>query len=214
MLWKVLCSTDDEWRNFSCAATRCSVRSATAASSNSLVALVALSESASTRLERRVWCIMMIARIRIRLMPTTSTASRMRPLDFDCADRCASRCRSSTCAFSKLASITSIAARPWACAIRAAMPAVSPAPFSRIMSALIAILRSTSVRVSSSSRVWAGLSPIAASNSENAGAIASFDRWNSVARFGSPISAKPRAALSARRINNRMSAIFFSTPTV
>ena len=108
-------------------------------------------------------------------MPTTSTASRIRPLDFDCADRCASRCRCSTCAFSKLASITSIAARPWARAISAAMPAVSPAPFSRISSALIASLRSTSVLVSSSSRVWAELSAVAASSSENAGAIASLD---------------------------------------
>ena len=62
------------------AATRCSVRSATAASSASLVAWVALSESCSSRRERRVDSVRTVARIRISATPARSIASRNVPL--------------------------------------------------------------------------------------------------------------------------------------
>ena len=82
------------------------------------------------------------------------------------------------------------------------------------MSALIASLRSTSALVSSTA---VGLVGIVADGCEQfrecrCNRVAGFLEF--AARFGSPVSAKPRAALSARRINSRMSAIFFSTPTV
>ena len=127
MLLKVLCSTEAVSRSCSCAACKCSVRSATAASSDRLVALVALSEDANSWLARCDSRSSIATSNRIRTRPVRSIASRITPVRPESAVRTASSLCSSASIRSKFALIASIKARPSPLALSASNPAVSSA---------------------------------------------------------------------------------------
>ena len=207
MLWKVLSSTVVDCRSASWATTRCSVRSATAASSFSLAAR-------SSRPERRVSPIRSIASTRISTTPARSIASSQRPLVLYRALRSARRLRSSAVSRSILLPTFSIAARPSGRAINVSIPALSPALRNLINSPSAAMPAATSALVSSTNCVSPELSLTAAIRSSNAESKAALVLRYSSTKPASPVSAKPRAALSAPRNRGRKSEILFRTVSV
>ena len=207
MLLKVFSSTD-------CAAPRCSSRTATSISRDSFSAFVALSELVSARFDRYASRVRKAPSIRINATPTRSVVSSHRPLHWDCAVRTASSRRSSAVSLSRFAESFSIAVRPSALDMRSAIAAVSCSSRRRRTSALAASRRVTMGSVLSSNSLWAGLSLTAAFSSAKAVGTAALVSRNSFARFGSFVTEKPRAALSALRTSRRRSVSLFRTSSV
>jgi hypothetical protein len=153
-------------------------------------------------------------KLRISTTPARSIASSQRPLVLDRALRTARRLRSSAVSRSILLPTFSIAARTSRPAINASIPALSPALRILINSPFAAMPSATSALVSSTNCVSPEFSLTAAIRSSNAESKTALALRYSSTKLASPVSAKPRAALSAPRSRGRKSEIFFRTASV